>query len=448
MTDAGHPTGGREMTVKQRPNLLLVFSDQESAHAHLTPPAGPSPLHTPHQDALAACGAVFRQAYCVAPQCTPARAALLCGRYPHSLGVETNIGAAHAQALAPDTPTLGSRLQAAGYRTGYFGKWHLTGPASGPADFGFAQVYSPGGQGGTDAGVAAAAAEWIGAQNERGPWAAVVSFVRPHDIYHAWRRPGPDRPGISAPDGDAGDLRDRAPAQRTYLEKDQGRPFVGAGPDDWRRYRNRYAEEIEQVDACLGTVLAALKADGLRERTLIAYTSDHGDLAGAHGLPFKGPCLYEPLVHVPLVLSWPGHFPQGAHDALVSHLDVLPTLLAAAGAATAQEDAGYDLGPVCRGSAVSGRTALHFEYLSKQQWVNPIRGLRRGRWKLCHYLWWGYELYDVEGDPAERFNRAQDPAYAPILRRLVAELSAWRKATGDAGRFEDPSVGAGGAPGT
>ena len=435
------------MAAESRPNVLLVFSDQEGAHAHLAPSGAPAALHTPQQDALAAAGAVFRQAYCVAPQCTPARAALLCGRYPHALGVETNIGAAHAQPLARGTPTLGSRLQAAGYRTGYFGKWHLTDAKSGPADFGFADVHSPGGQGGSDEGVAAAAAAWIGARVGAEPWAAVVSFVRPHDIYHTCRRPGPDRPGLAAPAGNVTDLRDRAPAQRIYLEADQGRPFVGAGPDDWRRYRSRYAEQIERVDACLGTVLAALDAGGMRERTLVVYTSDHGDLAGAHGLPFKGPCLYEPLVHVPLILSWPGRLPSGTHDQLVSHLDVLPTLLAAADVPAARGDAGYDLRLVCDGGAGFGRSAVHFEYLSKQQWVNPIRGLRRGRWKLCHYLWWGYELYDVEGDPAERFDRAKDPACAPILRRLAAELAAWREETGDAGRFANPPAGAGGSPG-
>ncbi len=433
--------------IDPRPNLLLVFSDQETAHAHLTPQGGPSPLRTPYQDALAAAGAVFRQAYCAAPQCTPARAALLCGRHPHQLGVEANIGAAHARPLAPGSPTLGSRLQAAGYRTGYFGKWHLTGADSGPADFGFEDVFAPGGQGASDARVAAAAAEWIGGRAGPGPWAAVVSFVRPHDIYHVWRHEGPVRPGLSAPAGDTGDLRGRAPAQRVYLEEDQGRPLVGAGPQEWLRYRSRYAEQIEQVDASLGVVLAALDAAGQRERTLVAYTSDHGDLAGAHGLAFKGPCLYEPLVHVPLVLSWPGRLPQGAHDDLVSHLDVLPTLLAAAGVAPPAEAEGFDLGPVCRGEGGSGRAAVHFEYVSKQRWVNPIRGLRRGRWKLCHYLWWGYELYDVEGDPDERFDLARDPGHAPILRRLAAELAAWRAETGDAGRFEDPGVGAAGVPG-
>ena len=113
-------------------NVLLIFSDQETGAAN-RPVA-----RTPWQASLSATGVTFAQAFCTSPQCSPSRGTLMTGRYPHQTGVETNLDAVHAKELSVGASTLGTQLQAAGYATAYFGKWHLS--ASGPGAFGFETV--------------------------------------------------------------------------------------------------------------------------------------------------------------------------------------------------------------------------------------------------------------------------------------------------------------------
>lgn len=464
----------------QRPNVLIVFSDQESHHDLLPG------VRAPHQERLAARGAAFTQPYCTAPQCSPARSSLLTGLYPHQTGVQTNLDAAHARDLPQGLPTIGDLARGAGYRTAYFGKWHLSRghgaeahgfdvafhpsehpgehpgehpadgaggrtsdasreaagtrasdprgasgdrPAGGPREAG-AGGAGPGGHAGADMRAAERAAAWLQAQ-DGGPWLAVVSFVNPHDIYEFPRRPDqPVRPGLTPPPSLGDDLSTKPAAQRRFLQEDQGRPLVGAAADRWLRYRSLYGDLIGGVDACLGRVLEVLDRRALWPQTCVVYTSDHGDLAGAHGLPFKGPCLYEELVRVPLLLAWEGVVPAGARPSgLVSHLDLLPTLCAALGVAAPPACAGRNLLDLLAGRPWRGE--LFFEYLAKQRWVCPIRGLRSGPWKLSQYLDGDRELYHLGEDPHETENLAGRAAHAAELARLVDRLEAWRREAGD-----------------
>ncbi len=499
----------------QRPNVLIVFSDQESHH-DLVPG-----VRAPHQERLAARGAAFTQPYCTAPQCSPARSSLLTGLYPHQTGVQTNLDAAHARDLPQGLPTIGDLARGAGYRTAYFGKWHLsrghgaeahgfdvafhpseraseraTGRATGrateratgrasehpserpaerPADGAGGRPSDPrgerartrasdprgdsggrpaddpgdggaGGHAGGDMQAADRAAAWLQEQ-DGDPWLAVVSFVNPHDIYEFPRRPDqPVRPGVTVPPSLGDDLSTKPAAQRRFLHEDQGRPLVGADADRWLRYRSLYGDLIGGVDACLGRVLEVLDRRALWPQTCVVYTSDHGDLAGAHGLPFKGPCLYEELVRVPLLLAWEGVVPAGTRPSgLVSHLDLLPTLCAALGVAAPPACAGGNLLDLLAGRP--WRRELFFEYLAKQRWVCPIRGLRSGPWKLSQYLDGARELYHLGEDPHETVNLAGRAEHAAELARLSTRLEAWRLDAGDTwpwGPGEPPS-GEGGA---
>ncbi|HLH75153.1 MAG TPA: sulfatase-like hydrolase/transferase, partial [Chloroflexota bacterium] len=318
-------------------NVLFIFSDQETAA--ITRPIA----HTPYRTALERRGVTFANAYCTSPQCTPSRGSLLTGLFPHQTGVETNLDAIYARELSPETPTLGSRLQAAGFLTGYFGKWHLS--AAGPSAYGFENVGTVHQHGHDDGAVAEEAAHWIMARGAE-PWCAVVSFINPHDIYRLSRDPSyPIRDDADLPANLLDDLDHKPSPQRQFLTDDQGQPFVGAPRETWLRYRSAYADLLEQVDACLGQVLRALDESRQVERTVVVYTSDHGDLVGAHGLPYKGPCLYDELVHVPLVIAWPGLSP-GRCTEPISQIDLLPTLLDATGLAPAPELPGRSLRPL------------------------------------------------------------------------------------------------------
>ncbi|MCL4508845.1 MAG: sulfatase-like hydrolase/transferase [Chloroflexi bacterium] len=409
-----------------RPNILLVFSDQETASA-----ARPA-ARTPRRDTLAARAATFSRALCTSPQCSPSRGSLLTGYYPHQTGVETNLDAIYARPLPPGLPTFGDRLRTAGYATAYFGKWHLSD--AGPTAHGFDTVAPLR----DDGIIASTAAQWIASRPDE-PWCATVSFYNPHDIYQLSKnRSYPIRPDATLPANWQDDLSAKPPPQSWFLTEDQGRQFSQATAEDWLRYRSAYAELLERVDGNLGTVLDSLDRDSILDRTLLIVTSDHGDLVGAHGLPYKGPCLYDELLHVPLLISWPGQ-PPGRSDELVSLLDVVPTMLDAAGLPPDPALPGRSLRPLLQGEPVDWPDWAMIEYLSKQRRANPIRGLRYGHWQYNRYLWGGEELYDLAADPGELRNLAGELTYAEQSDQLRATLEHWRATTGDT-RWEKERV--------
>ena len=388
----------------QRPNVLVVMSDQESARR-------PGPVKLPHRARLAERGVTFTSAFCNTPQCSAARSALLTGLEPHRTGVLTNVDAGSlGKPLPAAIPNVGSVFREAGYSTGYFGKWHLGGDREGLERFGFQRYEHPRG----DEEVARRAAEWI--RGQKAPWLAWVSVIDPHDIYGL---PGllpkvRPRQGVKPPASNLSNLAGKPAEQQEYVDKDQGRATRQYTPEDWVRYRSHYCELVEKVDACLGTVLAAVSD---WDSTVVAYTSDHGDALGEHGLPFKGPFMYEELISIPLVIAAPGGaLGNGKRDDLVTQADLAPTLAALAGLEWPGRAAGIDT-----------RGEVFLEYYAKQKWVNPIRTVRTRRWKLNWYDRGNKELYDLIGDPHELKNLAGEPGVRRIQANLEARLAAWRK---------------------
>ncbi len=411
------------------PNVLLFLTDQETQRVRR------DLLKLPNRERLERQGVRFERNWCTTPQCSPARAALLTGRYPHRTGVLGNVGAAGGAPLRTADASLGNVFRKAGYRTGYFGKWHLSrGSRTGWADHGFEPTKPAGG---SDAAVAESAARWI-AQIAGRPWLCVVSLIQPHDIYEYPRRARlaalegremPIRDGIPAPAATAADLNGRPRPQRQYNEDDQGQVTTDYTADDWRRYRSFYYDLIEDADRNLGKLLDAVEGTD----TIVVYTSDHGDGIGAHGLAFKGPFLYEELLNVPLAVSWPGRLqPSAAVRALTTHADVLPTLCDLAGIPVPPDRDGRSLRPLLEGAGGWSRDAVFAEYYSKQRWVNPARAVRTDRWKLVECLRGGRELYDLARDPDEAENLAGAPGRRETERELLVRLDEWAGRTHDA----------------
>jgi len=418
-------TGRGAQPSDSRPNVLFIMTDQQR-FPHMGA-YGEVSVKTPAMDSIAA-GALFTHAFCSTPQCSASRSSIMTGLYPHSTRVMGNMGAAGGDPLSPEMPSLGKTFRKANYRTAYFGKWHLGGD---PRNHGF-QVYDRCGRGVGEM-VADESVSFLKDANE--PFLLFSSFLNPHDIYGFARlkdRIRRSKARIKLPANFRDDLSKKPHPQLQYLQEDQGKAVKGLTEEGWIDYLNVYEYLVEKVDGNIGRILAALRRRGLERRTIIAFTSDHGDHTSGHGLPFKGPAMYEELMRIPLAISFPGRISPGKRvDELVVNVDLLPTLCDLAGLPTPKRIHGRSLIPLLEGKKVPWRDYVLGEYYSKQRWVNPIRMVRTKRWKYTRYRKWGEELYDLRNDPGELRNLTGSEAHAATKRELSRILDKWIEESAD-----------------
>lgn len=411
----------------RKPNVLYLFADQLSAAA-LNMYGGINPVSTPNLDELAAMGVRFDRSYCVTPQCSPSRSAILTGLYPHKTGVIGNIETPLTKELDPEIPNIGKTLRGYGYRTAYFGKWHLGDVPV--REYGFDDTAAFHDDDGETAAHALRFLERASATEPSRPWFCMVSFNDPHDIYHVAEDKLRGVPlateGMALPGSFADDLAAKPAAQRQFRDEDQGRPLKDYTEDDWRYYLAYYSRLVENIDRLVGRILSKLKATGQEKRTLVVFTSDHGDLMAAHRAPFKGPMLYEELARIPLVFRWPGVLPEGqSRKALTVNADHFPTILDLLEYKIPERVDGVSLKENLFSGESRPRDSVVMQYYSKQIWINPIRSLVNDRYKYNRYRSGEEELYDLSADPGETANLADDPAYRAVKVRLDAELLEW-----------------------
>jgi len=381
------------------------MTDQESALL-------PGPADLPNRRRLMPEAVRFTSAFCNTPQCSAARSSLLTGLEPHQTHVITNVGEGSlGKPLSPDIPNVGSVFHAAGYTTGYFGKWHLGGTRS---SFGFETI----GREGPDDTVASEAAAWL--RKQTSPWLAWVSVLNPHHIYSIPQvlKTIEPRRGVLPPASGLNNLAGKPGEQQAYVDKDQGQQTRNFKPEDWLKYRTFYLQLLEKTDANLGTVLSAVVD---MDNTIVVCTADHGDALGEHGLPYKGPFMYEEEIRIPLLIRTPKLMPAGDRDELVTQADLAPTLARLCGLPWPKPITGKSLLP-----GTLARDAVFLEYYAKQKWVNPIRTLRTRRWKLNWYDSGHQELYDLSADPQELQNLASDAKAHATKAEMEARLNAWR----------------------
>ncbi len=388
----------------KRPNILLIISDQFRADALAC--AGNSFTVTPNLDALARGGVHFTNAYCPQALCTPCRGALLTGVFPHTNKLDHNLyNVANAFKmpefdLLPNWPAL---LRKAGYYTGYIGKWHLGDDDPGLFDYwagynslkphwtgkNFESEYR------TDV-ECAEAMKFLDA-NRAKPFALTVSWYPPHTPY--------------------------VPPKK-YSEMYQTKGVEHAA----------YYGAVTAVDAAAGRLLGHLKSLGLERDTLVIFTSDHGEtFAQRPGSTNKTVC-YDESAKVPMLIRWPARLPVGLRfEGGVSNLDLMPTMLEAAG--------------IARPARLQGRSRLLQMLARDTGWKEPVfmenitqkkvegefvteRAVRTARWKLILRSHTADELFDLETDPGERTNLAA--AQKERVRELAGLLRAWGERTGDA----------------
>ena len=417
----------------ERPNILFIYLDDLGWRD--TGYMGSDFYETPHIDALAEGGLVFTDAYSCAANCAPARACLLSGQYTprHEVfnvgtrprGKAENRLLAHVPGTAtlrPDLVTWAESLQAAAYRTGMFGKWHLgTTPREQGFDVAVDHKRLPGFKGhrGPDGAYLAdvltdRCIEFIEESKDE-PWCAYLAHFAVHTPLHA-------KPELLP----------------KYREKKPGELHKHI----------EMATMIQAVDDGVGRLVAKLEALELLDDTVILFYSDNGGYGPATDMDplwgYKG-TYYEGGIRVPFFVNWPGVVKAGKTSVPITGVDLYPTLLAIAGAERPDQVLdGVDLVPLfARGEVAGlGERALfwHFPaYLQSYKVTGeqrdplfrtrPCSVIRRGRFKLHEYFEDGaLELYDLEDDIRERKNLADEmPDKRDELHRLVKE---WRKAIG------------------
>jgi arylsulfatase len=356
-------------------NILFVFTDQERF-------ARPSPagLTLPGHDRLAQSGITFTNHHVGAVMCSSSRAILMTGLQTPDNGVFENLNVPWVPNMSTSIPTIGHMLRQAGYYTAYKGKWHLAREFDVPEAerlftkemeaYGFADYASPGDLVGHTLGgyqfddlIADSAVAWLRRKgrplNDDGkPWSLTVSLVNPHDImYFSTDLPG--QPPVqekgqlifhAAPNPEHSFYQARwdlpIPASLAQPFDERGRPpahgeyqrgwdaLLGHIPpeaDRWRRFNDFYVNSLRAVDLNLARLLGELDALGLTQRTIVVYTADHGEMAGAHGLRNKGPFAYDENIRVPFQVVHPDVAGGESCQALTGHIDLAPTLLSMAG---------------------------------------------------------------------------------------------------------------------
>jgi choline-sulfatase len=427
------------------PNLLLLMSDQHSPR--IAGFAGHPHAATPSLDGLAARGARFKSSYCSSPICVPSRASLATGRHVHDLGTWDN-----AAPYVGGVRSWGHVLQDAGYRVVTIGKLHYRSPDdnTGFPDQRLAMHVHGGGdlrgvslrsrgrvpEGGRgldnllnagpgesdytrfDRAVAAAAVDFLRDEAAVGPWALMVSFVAPHFPLIA------PRPFFDLYDSDALILPPPDPGAWDHPAMDSFRQAFGLSrsltESEQRRVLHAYLALCSFLDDCVGQVLNALRDADRESDTVVFYTSDHGESAGAHGLWFKH-LMNEESVGVPLLMAGPGVTPGRIIEAPVSHVDLAPTLAQLAGASD-EAVAGFP-GRSLLG-ILNGAPTLR-PVLSQYHANGSTSGsfmVREGRYKYIEYVGQRPQLFDLEEDPDEMCDLAREPDHAATIRRLAAVL--------------------------
>jgi arylsulfatase len=526
LAGAGLPARAQLVRAPRPPNLLFVFTDQERYAARW--PAG---LSLPGHERLARAGVTFEAHYCPAVMCTSSRAVLMTGLQTPDNRMFENTNAPWVRPLGPDIRTIGHMLRAAGYYTAYKGKWHLSGAfdVAEPdrlfnremEEAGFADFNGVGDIIGHQLGgyhfdhlIAGSAVTWLRRhgrvlEDEGRPWALFVSLVNPHDVMYF----NTDAPGRAVQDTGALISRpQRAPDHPLYratwdmpAPPTLNEPFDAPGrppahgefqrmwnvvlghiprePERWRRFHDYYINCIRNVDNSLAGILGELDALRLADRTAVVFTSDHGEMAGAHGLHGKGPFAYEESTHLPLYVTHPDVRGGQTCRALSGHIDLVPTLLGMAGVGPGRVGdvagralPGKDLTPLLSNPGAAGANALRegvlFTYsglgtndaaiwqaiaAARAAGRDPSEELRRqgfrpdlrkrgslrsvfdGRHKLTRYFsplqrnrpetldqlfaLNDVELFDLQADPAETRNLATDrAANAALLQTMSAKL--------------------------
>ena len=482
-----------------RPNILFVLTDQQRQDSMAC--YGNDWIETPNLNTIADHGFVFENAYVTQPVCTPSRASIMTGLYPHTVGLHRN-----NIPLPADTPTI-AELIGDDYYCGYFGKWHLGDDMvlqhgfdtwvsvedfhrtrATKKEYRFLEadyndhlrkhgVEPPGPDRSYENWFATAglteeqtqayflgdtAADFIRnhPQSQHGdmPFMLYVSFFEPHPPYT-----GPLNDLYDPADISVGPAFLTRPDDSSLLNRLRADYYMAGnlnplGIDDyhdltsvdgWRGLRAKYFANVTLVDRQVGKMLDALRETGQWDNTIIVFTSEHGEMAGDHGMLEKR-SMYEEASRVPLLMRIPRSGPDSQRVSRriagsVSLVDLVPTLLDVCGTGTnaAPDLQGQSLAPVIHGDTDLSDNDVFVQWngmgdrnlgtaeinrMASMPWRTVITP---DRWKLNLCATDRCELYDLNTDPHELTNLYDAPEHRDRVRDMAARIRIWQDATGD-----------------
>jgi N-sulfoglucosamine sulfohydrolase len=407
-----------------KPHILVITCHDLGQHLGCY---GVDSVRSPHLDRLASGGTRFEHAFCTAPQCSPSRASLATGRYPHNNGV---LGLTHESFdwdLYPGERHAAARLAESGYETHLFGFQHVTQQVD---KLGFQHLHVQGGDTGAEE-VGMAVETFLHSPRSQSPLYIEVNFFEPHRPYDFGGMQPDNVAGVFVPP-----YLPQTSEARAELAALQG--------------------SIHTVDQVIGRALDTLEQVGLAQQTLVVFSADHG-LA----MPRAKCTLYDPGINIALLVRWPaGGVPAGVSvPALVSNIDVLPTMLEAAGLTPPESVQGMSFLPLLRGAPYQSREAIYTEK-TFHSYYDPMRAIRTERYKYIRNFEAAFaievpgdvqlgqifrsnpglystdrsqivELYDLSTDPLEQHNLAGSSALQAMERELDQRLWQWMEQTQD-----------------
>jgi len=455
-----------------QPNILIILTDGMQAEtidpAHI--------CRTPGLESLARRGVTFQHAHTTCPTCSPARASLMTGMLPHNHGVlEVEHGRDADQCqLRTEYPHFAQRLTEAGYRTGYFGKWHIERSQDirrfgwqsgivkdtahvrnigkgeqGPQTFSLDESlcgYIEGPQGYrkilhwgvTDTPLenrypgltVLDAGRFLDSQlAQTDPWCCCVSFSEPNEALITGRETleSYDPATIPLPENFFDDMSDRPNIYRRGQQ-------IGRGLSEahWRLARACYYARITELDSLVVRLLTQVEAAGALDNTIVVFLSDHGRYVGAHGFDAHNFGAFEEIYRIPLIFAGPGTAAGAMCEARVSIADVGATLCDLGGTTPFSQPDSRSFHELLRRPQSAG-PEFQTGYAEYHGTRFPLmqRILWQGDWKFIFNGFDFDELYNLREDPAEMHNRVQEPQQSSRVRSMMAEIWQRIRDTGD-----------------
>lgn len=432
-----------------KPNLLFIFADDQPQSCMGC--MGNKHIQTPNLDRLAKDGVLFTNAFVTTAICCSNRACILTGQHMRRHGIRDFAEPLSAEAFSQTYPAL---LQAAGYRTGYLGKFAVGAPTGElkslslpahrfdfwygfPQSINFRQVVDGKARYLTTV-MEEQAIEFLRSNPKDKPFCLTVALKEPHGPWNFFD------PEVADPYANV-----EIPPPPTFTQADyEAQPdFIksslngGSGPkwfqdaSAYQEYVRTFYRLITRADLAVGRLRSALDELGLAENTVIIYSSDHGSMLGAHGLTGKW-LMYEESIRVPFIIYDPRQDAARGRrcDKMVLSIDLAPTMLAMAGVPIPEAMQGRDLTPLVRGESVPWRTDWYYEHVYNtrppRRPIVKVEGVRTDRWKYMRYperepLY--EQLFDLERDPLERENLAKTAEHQDTLITLRERCDEYRK---------------------